>query len=1557
MVAAVNGPNATVVSGDPELLKILAEQVEADGGRARMLPVDYASHGPQVDELQAEILRLLNGITPQPARIPMVSTLTGEYLTGTELNAGYWYDSLRGRVEFSRAIEVLGRDHYGVFVESSAHPVLTTPITDTLDQALDGGGALAVSPVVVGTLRREEGGAARMLASLAEVHVRGVDVDWARIIPRTPIVELPTYAFQRLRYWPNPVPAPEAEVQQADSEFWDAVESGDLEGLAGKLAVAEHDLEPLLPALAGWRNRERDESLTAAWRYRISWVPMPDSAPVSLTGTWLIVAPESSVGSSLIEWVQTALTARGAQALVALLPAGLVDRASIAEIIRAESVGVAGVISLLAFAEEPLPNSPHVPTGTAALLGLAQALGDLAVNAPLWAVTQGAVGTDHAPTSPVQAQTWGIGRTIGVEHPDRWGGLIDLPETFDERAATLFASALSSRYEDQVAIRPGGVLARRLVRATPRKAKANSKKWAEGSVLITGAGGAIGPDLSAWLVEAGVSDLVLTTRRGPQTPGAATLAANLAEMGSAVSMIACDVTEKDSVRALLARIPNLSMVIHSAVAVELMAADVTGVDDLALALGAKVGGAQILDELTADLDLAAFVLFSSITATWGVGEHATYAAANAHLDALAENRRSRGLPATSIAWGVWGSGGRFDDGNDVDRPLSLVPERLCKQGLRLLEPERALSVLGQVLADDETVLSVADVDWERFSAVFNAVRSWPLLDGVPEARQAPSVQKTVSGETSALAERLRGVSAGQQERIVTDLVSTHAAAVLGFSSGDAVEAARAFRDMGFDSLTAVELRSRLNQATGLTLPTTVVFDYPSPVVLARQIITELTGTSSASVVTRVAPIDAADPIVVVGMGCRYPGGVDSPQALWKLLEDGGDAVGGFPSDRGWDLEELRETAAATREGGFMKGAADFDAPFFRISPREALAMDPQQRLLLETSWEAMENAGIDPLNLRGSLTGVFAGAAASGYAAQGGFDAETAGHLITGNVTSVISGRVSYTLGLEGPAVTVDTACSSALVALHLAAQALRGGECDLALAGGVMVIADPSEFVGFSQQGALAADGRSKAFSADADGMGLSEGAGMILLERLSDARRKGHPVLAMVAGSAINQDGASNGLSAPNGPSQQRVIRAALASAGLSTNDVDAVEAHGTGTRLGDPIEAQALLATYGQDRPDGRPLWLGAVKSNIGHSQQASGAVGIMKMVLALQHGKLPATLHASNPSPEVDWSQGNVQLLQEAVDWKANGRPRRAGVSAFGISGTNAHVILAEAPVLEEVAVAERTPVVAGASTAWLVSAQTADGLREQAGRLVESVHGTTEPVDVGWSLATTRSLFEHRAVVTGSSAQLLSGLEALAAGRPSPVVVSGSAGATAERIVFVFPGQGSQWVGMGRALLRESPVFAERMNECAVALSPFVEWNLFEELEGSLERVDVVQPVLWAVHVSLAAVWEAAGVSPDAVVGHSQGEIAAAVVSGALSLEDGARVVALRSKALTALSGRASRGLRQPRPAAPRSTGTTASGAEWSSPGRSRCWRRTGTARSSSPRPTRCSPPA
>ncbi|MFE5329533.1 beta-ketoacyl synthase N-terminal-like domain-containing protein [Embleya sp. NPDC056575] len=748
------------------------------------------------------------------------------------------------------------------------------------------------------------------------------------------------------------------------------------------------------------------------------------------------------------------------------------------------------------------------------------------------------------------------------------------------------------------------------------------------------------------------------------------------------------------------------------------------------------------------------------------------------------------------------------------------------------------------------------------------------------------------------------------------LVLDLTADAVGADPAEPIAPEATFGSLGLHSAAAVRLALRLSDAAGIPLPSTVVYDHPTPRALARHLVA-LGGAAEPddTAVPRPAAGDDDEPLVIVGMGCRLPGGIDSPADLWRVLDEGRDTITEFPTDRGWDAARLYHPDADhpgtsyVRHGGFVADAADFDARFFGIGPAEALAMDPQQRLLLETTWEALERAGIDPATLRDTPTGVYVGMMAADYAPRVGEAPERFdGRLLTGNAASVASGRIAYQLGLTGPALTVDTACSSSLVALHLAGQALRRGECTLAVVGGVTVMAGPGSFVEFSRQRALAADGRCKAFAAAADGAGWAEGAGVLILERRSDARRLGHTILAELRGSAVNQDGASNGLTAPHGGAQEQVIRQALADAGLTADQVDAVEAHGTGTPLGDPIEARAILAGYGSRRHAHAPLWLGSIKSNLGHTQAAAGIAGVIKTVLALRHGVLPRTLHVDAPTPHVDWSSDTVRLLTAAAPWpRSADRPRVAGVSAFGISGTNAHVLVAEADAADDAPHAR--PAAPGRPVPWVLSAKTPAALRVLAERLADhpTVRADFAPAAVGHTLARTRTGFGHRAVVVADEpAAYRAALRAFAAGEDTPDLVGGIAGPVGEA-VFVFPGQGSQWAGMVDGLLAESPEFARSMAACDAALAEHLHWSPLDVLRGAADGppadgVEVIQAVLFATQVSLAELWRAYGVRPAAVVGHSQGEVAAAYICGALSLADAARVVAVRGRAVRELAG-------------------------------------------------------
>ncbi|MGW5868998.1 type I polyketide synthase [Streptomyces sp. NPDC055239] len=1093
----------------------------------------------------------------------------------------------------------------------------------------------------------------------------------------------------------------------------------------------------------------------------------------------------------------------------------------------------------------------------------------------------------------------------------------------DLSVAALIAAAVALN-EPQLAVRGQTVHTARL-RTLPTTGEQLALD-PDKTVLITGGTGGLGRLIARHLATAyGVRNLLLLSRRGANAPGADSLAE---EIGAHLTVVACDVGDRDQMAGVLASIPDdrpLQAVIHTAGVLDDTVFGSLTPSRLDGVYWPKADGARILHELTAEIDLAAFVLFSSVTATLGSAGQGNYTCANGYLDGLAALRRSQGQAATSLSWGLWAhESGMTAHLDEADRG------RMSRGGIAAMPTELGLRLFDAALRTGQPHVVPALLDLPALRALAAAGSLPALLRGLvrlPARRAASTAQADRSWES-----RLAPLPQEQRTELVLDLVRATAASVLGHSSASTVDAGRAFKALGFDSLTSVQFRNRLVAETGHRFPVTIVFDHPTPRTMAEYLVTQLTGNTAEPTAANALPEEESapqDPIAIVGMACRLPGGANTPSGLWDLVARGQDALAPFPVDRGWDLDALHDSdpdqtgTVRTKYGSFLTDVGGFDAAFFGISPREALTMEPQQRLSLEVAWEAFEHAGIDVESLRDTATGVFIGAMRNDYGpALGDLPADLEGSSMTGTAGSVLSGRVSYQFGLSGPALTVDTACSSSLVAMHLAVGSLRTGECSMALAGGVTVMSTPRTLVEFSRQQGLSADGRCKAFAAAADGTGFGEGAGLLVLERLSDARRRGHRVWAVIRGTAVNQDGSSNGLTAPNGPAQQKVIGAALADAQLTAADVDVVEAHGTGTTLGDPIEATALLATYGQERlarAEGGvlPLYLGSLKSNIGHTQAAAGVAGVIKMAMAMRHGTAPKTLHVDAPSPHVDWAPGTAELLTESVPWPATGRPRRCGVSSFGISGTNAHVIL-EAPD-EVTSPASGEPPedsrqrssLPGDVLALPLSARSGAALKGFARRLHEHLGNPAandRPADLAFTLATARHVFDHRAVVLGSDiAQVRHGLEALAEGRPTAAVVQGISG-DSTKYACLFTGQGGQQAGMGHELHRVFPVFAQVIDAVCTTVDPVLKRPLREvmfaprgtENARLLNETHYTQIALFAFEVALFRLLESWGVKPDYLMGHSLGELVAAHVAGVLTLEDAAILVAARGRLMQTL---------------------------------------------------------
>ncbi|MEU0582002.1 SDR family NAD(P)-dependent oxidoreductase, partial [Streptomyces griseoincarnatus] len=1161
-------------------------------------------------------------------------------------------------------------------------------------------------------------------------------------------VALPTYAFQREHHWletTRDAHSGTREHSRAEDAFWDAVGSGEAGRLTELLGTADTEtIAAVLPHLAAWREQQTRAGRIADWIYEESWEPstVTRTAP-TLHGHWLIAAPATAAARA--ERLAATVAAAGAHPHV--LTTGI-DRPTCAALIAALTADLGedtltGVLAVAPTDTTPHPAHPDMTAGAVHGLTLVQALADTAVRAPLWFLTEKAVAAhpaDPAP-DPAQAHIWGLGHVVALEHPSRWGGLIDLPadpgdNELRQLLATLAAHGTPTA-EEHIALRPSGRLARRLRRATPG---AETRPFTpRGTVLVTGGSGALAGHLARRLAERGAEHLVLASRRGPAADGAAELTADLEALGARVTLAACDVTDRRQLAALIDTIQAdgipLRAVFHTAGLLDDRLLDGQDAQSLAAAAAPKLTAALHLDELTRHLDLDAFVLYSSVVGILGNLGQANYAAANAALDALAVRRHAAGLPAVSVAWGPWADGGMTHGAAET---------QLRRIGLEPMPAPHALDALDAVLDRGPAVL-VAGIDWPRAVTAYGEGRDRPFLRTVPEAARAlADAPPTETGTTlrAALLDLPEEAHADHVRR----LLAVEAAAVLGQNDPEALDPERGFKDLGFDSMMSVDFSVRVQQRTGVLTPKTLVFDHPNLAAATRWLLSEIapapqTGPAASADTRR--PAD--EPLAIVGVGLRMPGDAHDLDSLWQVLAEGRDTVTTVPADRFdvdayYDPDPDADGRTYTRHASFLDDVAHFDAAFFGISPREAEPMDPQHRLLLEAAWHSLENAGIRPRDLRDTTTGVYVGAGVGEYGKhrQGG-TADT--YTLTGTLPSFNAGRLAYHLGLQGPALSVDTACSSSLVALHLACEALRTDACELALAGGVQVLADPDSFVALSRSHALAPDGRSKTFSAEADGYGRGEGVGVIALMRLSDAVAQNRTVLGVIRATAVNHDGASSGITAPNGSSQQKVIRTALTSAGLTSADVDYVECHGTGTPLGDPIEVQALAAVYGEGRAPGRELGLGTAKSVIGHLESAAGIAGVCKVLASFRHDALPATLNSSPRNPNIAWDDLPVRVVDALEPWERDAsRPRRAGVSSFGLSGTNAHVIVEEPPLPEP------APAAAAGPVPVVVSGRDEATVREQAGRWASwlSARGGVALADVAVTAARHRSHFESRA---------------------------------------------------------------------------------------------------------------------------------------------------------------------------------------------------------------------
>jgi thioester reductase-like protein len=1519
-VAAYNGAH-TVVSGPGPAVEAVVAPFQAQGIRCEWLDTSHAFHSVLLDPALDAFEHAAAPVAVQPPARTLICNRTGKVLTGQAvLDARYWRKHARQPVQFAESVQTLSHLGCTVLLELGPQPILSATALRAWPEARE-------APRAIASLRREVPDTRQILEALAQLYVAGSRPDFRALAGPHRTVDLPTYPFQHRYFWfeqkhSNNAPTGPGEESTATSEVVRLLEEEKLDELARRLDGQEDTdlVVRVLQNLAAHHRSERHSRLAAEHLYEVSWERVSSPPPVLAFNEgqhWVIITRDAHPHQPISDLLQ----AQGQRVTTVALPsAGVSHDEMVADLERALDREPPALVLLLAAldlpgelsAESLAAMQDEVLAGT---LDVLQAALKANLRAPIWIVTRGAQSiVDGDAVSPPQTCLWGLGRVLALEHPELWGGLVDLPPTGVsdwQQLITLLRDR--TRNEDQLAIRGEELYVARLRRRPTTRVSAPLPVRTDATYLITGGLGALGLETAQHLAAQGATTLVLTSRRSPDEHTRHRIDRIRDRHGCQLHVVSADISLESDVERVIAFIrdslPPLAGIVHAAGEIAASPMRALTRAEVQRVFSGKVWGALRLSEAISGLPLDFFIGFSSIASVWGSFGQAAYAAANAFLDGLACLHRHHGIRGTSINFGPWSAGMANEEAR----------EQLARRGVHPMAADMALAGMNAIAGTTAAHGIVARIDWATFLPVYQLQARRPLMEELE--RECPEGAPTPSPERTSLVERLIQAPAEQRRTLLQDHLR-HAVAQTMRLEPSQVRDDAGFFDLGMDSLMAIELRKRLEKDLGRSLPATMAIDYPRLTDAAEYLLAEVLGLQEISRIATPGRTAASvdEPIAIVGLACRFPG-APGREAFWELLSKGVDAVREVPGDR-YDINEYYDPDPEargkiyTRYGGFLDQVDLFDAELFGISPREALWIDPQQRLMLETAWEGLEDAGYAPASLARSRTGIFVGVGANEYShllATGspeGIDA----YFITGNALNVIAGRVAFALAFEGPAITVDTACSSSLVAVHQASQALRAGECDLALAGGVNVLLSPASTIATCRARMLAPDGRCKTFDAAADGYVRGEGCGVVVLKRLADAQRDGDHIRAVIRGSAVNQDGASGGLTVPNGRAQQRVIQDALQQAGLAPADVNYLEAHGTGTSLGDPIEVQAAAAVLGTGRSPERPLWLGSVKTNIGHLEAAAGIAGVIKVVLALEHATLPRHLHFTTPSPHIPWDQLPVRVVRETQPWPRAGARRTAGISAFGFSGTNAHVLIEEAPVpatvssatdLDDLREHESEPSDTPREFLLPLSARTPEALRALASRYAAwlAAHPEADLAAVCDTAGRGRSHLEHRAaLVVDRPDRAREGLAAIADEQPLPGVFTGVSH-DPPKTAWLFTGQGSQYAGMGRALYETQPVVRQTLDACDAVLRDVLERPLLEVLfgdEARLAHTSYAQPALFALEMALARLWQAWGLEPDVLVGHSVGQYTAACVAGVFSLEDGLRLLAERGRLFGAL---------------------------------------------------------